>query len=179
MKFRKYSAALMAAAMLTVSTPAAGVVSDALSVTASADDVDLDSLPEEVERGDLVYVLIEDHGINPRYYVKCKPDSVKTIKKASILSEMYGLPVTTIAQKAFYQCVNLEEVEIPDSITDIGYAAFATCKKLKKINIPKSVKEYSGSCFEYCDSLEEITVSPGNENFFAFKGALYERKKAV
>lgn len=43
--------------------------------------------------------------------------------------------VATIGDYAFYDCVNVEEVEIPDSVTRIGKNAFYNCNGLTKMDI--------------------------------------------
>ena len=43
--------------------------------------------------------------------------------------------VTTIGDYAFCDCVNVEEVEIPDSVTRIGKNAFYNCNGLTKMDI--------------------------------------------
>ena len=52
-----------------------------------------------------------------------------------------GIPdsVTTIGDKAFYNCESLQSVVIPESVTTIGYQAFAGCISLHTIDIPDSV----------------------------------------
>ncbi|MBK1792223.1 leucine-rich repeat domain-containing protein [Persicirhabdus sediminis] len=41
-----------------------------------------------------------------------------------------GLPVTEIAEKAFYWCNSLTSINIPDTVTSIGYSAFYNCSSL-------------------------------------------------
>ena len=52
-------------------------------------------------------------------------------------------------------CTSLEEVILPEGVTEITY--FANCKNLKKINIPNSVKSWaSPGTFEGLSSLETV-----------------------
>ena len=44
--------------------------------------------------------------------------------------ELDGVPVTGIGAKAFYDCMRLTGVTIPDSVTDIGSDAFDKCENL-------------------------------------------------
>ena len=61
---------------------------------------------------------------------------------------------------AFYNCVNLETVELGNGITSFT-DAFAYCAKLKSINIPLSVKRIEAYAFKGCSSLTEITIPNG------------------
>ena len=47
--------------------------------------------------------------------------------------------VTSIGEKAFYECTSLTSVEIPSSVTSIGKYAFSGCTSLTSVEIPSSV----------------------------------------
>ena len=64
----------------------------------------------------------------------------------------------------------IEEVEIPDTVTEIGDYAFHNFRKLKKINIPNSVNRIGLGAFYLCSSLVSIKIpnsvtSIGNDAF--------------
>ncbi len=75
-----------------------------------------------------------------------------------IPSEINGYPVTTIGERAFISCYNLESIEIPDSVITIGKYAFAACESLKSIKIPDSVTTIGEEAFGECSSLENIQI---------------------
>ena len=52
----------------------------------------------------------------------------------------------------------IEEVEIPDTVTEIGSYAFHNFLELKKINIPNSVTRIGQEAFDYCINLTSITI---------------------
>ena len=52
----------------------------------------------------------------------------------------------------------IEEVEIPDTVTEIGSYAFHNFRKVKKINIPNSVTRIGLGAFYYCINLTSITI---------------------
>ena len=52
----------------------------------------------------------------------------------------------------------IEEVEIPDTVTEIGSYAFHNFRKVKKINIPNSVTKIGKGAFYLCNSLVSITI---------------------
>ena len=53
----------------------------------------------------------------------------------TIPAEHNGKPVTKIERFGFNYCTNIENVVLPDTITEIGWDAFANCQKLKKVYI--------------------------------------------
>ena len=50
-------------------------------------------------------------------------------------------------------CDGIEEIELPDTITEIGDSAFKSCKNLNKVIIPESVTKIDGDAFAECSGL--------------------------
>ncbi len=69
--------------------------------------------------------------------------------------------IEKIGDYAFYNCVNLEQITIPNRVISIGSNAFYGCKTLKKIVIPDSVKSIGSSAFSGCGGLSEISLGNG------------------
>lgn len=67
--------------------------------------------------------------------------------------------VTTIGDRAFDGCSQLDEIIIPETVKKINDYAFSGCSGLKSILLPNSVKELGIGSFYCCYSLEEITFS--------------------
>lgn len=69
--------------------------------------------------------------------------------------------VSTIGDKAFYDCWNLIKVTIPDSVKYIGKSAFEGCEKLVSISIPTSVTDIAEATFRACRSLTMVEIPSG------------------
>ena len=102
----------------------------------------------------------------------------------SIPSSINGCPVVAIGQDAFYSKVNIESVNIPETILEIGKTAFSGCTNLAEITlpknletlhegafygcgfrelfIPKSVVTIGISAFSYCSNLTKVTFESGS-----------------
>ena len=66
--------------------------------------------------------------------------------------------VTTIGDSAFYWCMSLTSVTIPNSVTTIGEEAFNYCNSLKSVTIPNSVTTIGESAFNNCKSLTSVNI---------------------
>lgn len=77
----------------------------------------------------------------------------------------YSIPkgVNSLYEKAFYGCVSLTDIIIPDSVTAIGAYAFADSCNLVNIDISDSVKTIGNSAFRNCSSLSELIIPDGVE----------------
>ncbi|MCI8651788.1 MAG: leucine-rich repeat protein [Oscillospiraceae bacterium] len=92
-----------------------------------------------------------------------------------------GSRLNTIDQGAFYSCISLENITLPQGLKTISLHAFYNCasqsadgslKGLKKLVIPNSVSELGEEAFAYCGALKELTIPAGvkalpNKAFYA------------
>ena len=69
--------------------------------------------------------------------------------------------VTSIGDRAFYNCDSLTSVEIPDSVTTIGNSAFSSCYSLTSVIIPDSVTSLGEHVFDGCDNLVSVVIGDG------------------
>ncbi len=78
--------------------------------------------------------------------------------------------LTSIEDIAFAYCTALQNINIPQNVTNIGVSAFLQCKSLTSITIPSGVTSIKTSAFVLCTSLRSIElpdhlVSIGNSAF--------------
>ena len=77
------------------------------------------------------FVLSDDE----TYYILYSVDDISTIEY-TIPPKHEGLPIKVIAADAFKECVNLEKIVIPNTVTTIEEGAFNGCRSLKTITLP-------------------------------------------
>ena len=66
--------------------------------------------------------------------------------------------VTEIPESAFENCSSLSSIVIPEGVTRIGGHAFYGCRKLSTVTVPKTVVEIGSSAFRQCSSLHTIKI---------------------
>ena len=94
------------------------------------------------------------------------------------------LGVTSIGDRAFTDCKNLQEITLPSGLTSIGNSAFESCKNLCKITLPSSVTSIGDFAFRDCRYLQEITIpssvtSIGDNIFGGFYTYWHENLKRI
>ncbi|MBQ3229660.1 MAG: leucine-rich repeat protein [Clostridia bacterium] len=85
-------------------------------------------------------------------------DCNESYAKITIPSTYNGLPITEIGCSAFYNCTNLQIIEIPESITKIGSSAFLRCHSLIRFKIPESVRYIGMMAFAECKNLKTVFI---------------------
>lgn len=83
--------------------------------------------------------------------------------------------LTEIREKAFYGCIKMTSVDLPN-VTTLGADAFHTCKWLETINIPK-LTAIPYQCFYYCFSLPDVLVFSACKNVAGYAISYAETKK--
>ena len=72
--------------------------------------------------------------------------------------------------EAIKKC-SIEEIVLPEGITELPESAFASRRTLTSITIPKSLKKIGSFAFQYCNNLKTITLNEGLETIG--QGAFY------
>lgn len=161
MKMRKMAAAALAAVM-AVSAPLAGAVSNALSVVASAAGTE-----STLTSGDFNYSVLGDGTVEITKYTGNGGAVV-------IPSEIDSKKVTSIGDDAFYECRKLTEITIPDSVTSIGRSAFSNTG-LTEVTISSNVTNIDSFAFYGC----VINVDEANSEYCSENGILFNKDKTV
>lgn len=86
------------------------------------------------------------HAENEQIIIDECTDACSKLDDLIVPSEIDGLPVTEIADEAFFLC-SMKSLTIPDSIRKIGICAFAECRNLQTVNLPAVSPEYVGQPF--------------------------------
>lgn len=105
-----------------------------------------------------------------------------------------------LGEKAFMNCKELTEVELPDDTDTLYPHVFGGCEKLKTIKLPSHLRRLSASAFQltgitsltipetvrtfnagfyYADNLSEINVDPKNKFFTSINGTMYNKDQTV
>ena len=108
--------------------------------------------------GDDGTLMISGEGEMQNYYSPSNaPWYGKRIEIASVVVE---LGVTSIGVRAFSECENLTNVNLPESVICIRDAAFFDCKALTDVYIPDCVTDIGDSVFSVCRCLKNVSI-PG------------------
>jgi len=89
-----------------------------------------------------------------------KDRTVLVAYPASKQGRSYAIPagVTSIGDRAYYQCASLTSVTIPAGVTSIGGGAFNQCSSLTNVTIPAGVTSIGDQTFYFCTSLASVTI---------------------
>lgn len=82
--------------------------------------------------------------------------------------------VTDISDKAFYRCESLTSVTMPKSLRSIGKNAFYECSNLASVIIPNGLTSIGKYAFRNCSNLASVTI-PNSVNTisdYAFQGCI-------
>ena len=81
--------------------------------------------------------------------------------RAAIRSVSFDCDLQTLPGGLLADCISLERVDLPDSVTSIGEGAFEGCYALRDVYLPQSLREIGLRAFANCAALEEIAIPGG------------------
>ncbi|MBQ2263830.1 MAG: leucine-rich repeat domain-containing protein [Oscillospiraceae bacterium] len=76
--------------------------------------------------------------------------------------------VTAIGEDAFYYCIKLKSVTIPEGVIDLIGGVFCYCVELESVVLPSTLKTIGENCFYSCTALKDITLPEGLEKIGAY-----------
>ncbi|MCH5320699.1 MAG: leucine-rich repeat protein [Eubacterium sp.] len=98
----------------------------------------------------------------------------KTLKSINLSSTN----LSSIEWYVFEDCTALEEVILPETVTEIGAYAFQNCKSLKSINLD-NVYVIGEDAFDGCDSLDQIVTEREIKEANGFKYSVINDHVAI
>ena len=90
--------------------------------------------------------------------VKLEKELTEVTIPEAVIIEGIQYAVTSVADRAFYGCKELESVEFPDSVESIGGFVFSDCENLRKVKLPAGLTKVNSCTFKGCKSLEQIEI---------------------
>lgn len=79
-------------------------------------------------------------------------------QNASVTALVVEEGVAALGNYAFYGCMALEEVSLPETLTAVGRYAFCGCTALKALTLPESVETIGAGAFYGCAALTDVNV---------------------
>ena len=136
------------------------------SLSSMAHDFEVDGIYYKIN-GNVAAVTFKGNQFDNEHWY-----SGSVIIPATVTYNGTTYPVTAIGTDAFYKCVGLTSIDIPNSVTSIGTRAFEGCTGLTNIVIPNSVTSIGLRAFEACTGLISIDIpnSVTSIGFSAFQG---------
>lgn len=146
---KKFLSVLLALCMVAGTATASP---EQMIVQAAEEDI-VDPVGDDLRYGNYQYQVQQDGTVMiTKYY----DDGTTNIV---IPSEIDGKKVTSMGESAFFECENLTNIVIPNSVKCIEKNAFSGCYSLTGITIPDSVTTIGNSAFSRCYKLEDIQIS--------------------
>ncbi|MDO4880535.1 MAG: leucine-rich repeat domain-containing protein [Capnocytophaga sp.] len=71
-----------------------------------------------------------------------------------------------IGEEAFFRCINLKEMILPQGLTALAKMAFNECEKLEKVVVPSTCADVGNGAFFACKELKEVTFEDGVQRIF-------------
>ncbi len=89
-----------------------------------------------------------------------RPEADYTIP-ATIKIGQNTVTIVGIDRGAFYNCIDLRTLTIPNTVTSIGENAFMDCHNLTTVHMPDRLDNLGKGAFNHCNRLQIITIPDG------------------
>ena len=136
---------------VTATVPAAGVLASGNCGPSGTDD---SSITWKLT-SDGVVTFTGKGSLGDYYTPWLRDDLIGHIKKVVI-----GSGITYVGSNLFYDCSNLTELTLPNTVQAIGIEAFS-CTRLRDVVIPDSVTTIYDGAFRYCYEMETLSLGSG------------------
>lgn len=125
----------------------------------------LDLSEARIVPGGIYYIKVDDRGAIREYVVEEGQETMlpeKLFYCCSSIEELI-LPnnIRKIGVGAFWKCINLKKLVIPEEVTHIYSTAFGVCNALETFTLPRDLTYLEGYAFTYCANLKEVTIPEG------------------
>ena len=106
------------------------------------------------------FQAIWNEGDGSKYY---RDDSVTEALISGGVSDLRGGGAASGIELlgAFFYCVNLKIVSLPESLRRVGTNSFSNCRSLLQVHVPAGVSELGASAFSECFSLKTVALPEG------------------
>lgn len=125
----------------------------------------LDLSEARIVPGGVYYIKVDDQGTMREYVV---PEGQETLLPDKLFYhccsiEELVLPknIREVGIGAFWKCIKLQKLSIPDEVTRINSTAFGVCNALEQITLPRDLEYLGGYAFTYCANLKKVTIPEG------------------
>ena len=107
----------------------------------------------EVTKEDLKNAVEDEFG------VKYSKDWKRLLEAPSRLTGRYSIRkgAKVIGKNAFFKCISLTSINIPERVTSIGKSAFLYCSGLTSVTLPLNLASIGYQVFRYCSGLTSVT----------------------
>lgn len=85
-------------------------------------------------------------------------DCDESVTKVNIPEKIEGVEVKAIGDSAFYLCMQLQEINMPNTVTILGKKAFQKCEALTNITVSNNLKVIDDHAFSWCLNATDIDV---------------------
>ncbi|MCH5166900.1 MAG: leucine-rich repeat protein [Erysipelotrichales bacterium] len=117
----------------------------------------LDKLPISVTHSELESNVINHQGIGILTFKSNNFENISLANNENLYWVWFPEGMTALTGKAFQNCINLESVHLPNTITKFtGNDTFDNCQSLRHLTLPKNLVSTGGYTFRNCNSLEEM-----------------------